>query len=147
MTNDEKLRLEVASFLDNLINFLADDNRSKEQVNDDLRARNIDSEATLTEFRNLLSQYAPTWQEQAQRGRRLALEALESVRNKGPQTPEQVKTEINAIVESMRVLGVPVEAGAFHRNFQEAEDEDLESLLVDLMLQWDLLQPEKGSNT
>ena len=51
--------------------------------------------------------------------------------------------QIKLLVEQMRQLGAPEEAGAYHQKFQEASDTDLESLLQDLRVQCRLLKSQK----
>jgi len=46
-----------------------------------------------------------------------------------------IEGEIREIVEFMKSLGAPIEVGAYYRKFQEARDEDLDSLLQDVRLQ------------
>jgi len=146
MNEDEKRNREAAQFLDNLTAFLLDD-RSKEEILESLQAQGVDTEERLREFSQILSEHAPTWRERASRARRLAKVEFQHEQVKVRRNRNEVMREIQALVESMRAQGFPLEAGAFHRKFKEATDQDLESLLEDLRIQRDLaLRKERDAN-
>jgi len=143
MKHDDKKSNEAARFLDNLESFLADNDLHGKDLVEDLRARGLDPDRLAAEFSDLLEQHAPTWSQKAERERRAALDdyaaACENVRRPRIETIEQ----INLLVEQMRQLGAPEEAGAYHQKFREASDADLESLLQDLRVQCRLLKIQK----
>ena len=139
MSGANKKTSETTRFLDNLTSFLTGDNREIGEIVDSLQMHGIDPEQSLAEFREILSKHAPTWREQATRERRLAQASIEHRNKRTRQSRPEVERRIREIVESMRTLGVAIEVGAFHRKFQEARDEDLDSLLEDLELQRNLL--------
>jgi hypothetical protein len=139
MNSDDKRELETTRFLENLTEFSANDNRPMEELTEDLRADGMNPERLLTGFRKLLTRYAPTWREQATRERLLIREAVDKAQAITHRSRSETETQIQASIESMRRLGAQVEAGAYYRKFQEARDEDLESLLVDLTIQLDFL--------
>lgn len=146
MNAEDKRRREVAKFLDNLTEFLDDDTRGMPELAEDLRSEGFDPSKLLKDFQDILSQYAPTWRERATRDRLVAQEALQNEARNGHKSREDVKREIQAIVESMRALGAETELGAYHHRFQESQDGDLESLLQDLGIQLKLLKGEKKAS-
>jgi hypothetical protein len=139
MGNADKNARETARFLDNLTEFIAGEEQQLDEIMDSLRAQGVDPEESLRQFRQVLSEHAPTWREKAARARLLVAASFETQKARAHHTRSEIEREIREIVESMRELGVPVEAGAYHRNFEEARDEDLESLLEDLRFQQALL--------
>ena len=139
MGSSDKEARETARFLDNLTDFISSKERDLTEIRDSLQAQGIDPDESLREFRDLLSEHAPTWKEKASRERAAIAESLESAGPKTHRSLAEIKDEIWRIVESIRSLGVPVEAGAYHRKFEEAQEEDLESLLQDLRFQRDRL--------
>ncbi len=138
MSTDEKRSGDAAKFLDNLLAFLTDESRQTEEIAEDLRIEGINPEESLRQLREILSQYAPTWREQATRARKLAQEAMRKQIERAHRSRNQVVKEIQEVLEFMRSQGAPVEVGAFYRKFQEAREEDLVSLLEDMELQRDL---------
>ncbi len=147
MSTDEKRSGDAAKFLDNLLAFLTDENRQKEEVAEDLRIEGVSPEESLRQLREMLSQYAPTWQEQAARARKLAQDAMRKQIEKTHRTRNEVVKEIQEVLDFMRNQGAAIEVGAFYRKFQEAGDEDLVSLLEDMKLQRDLfLRRDEGAD-
>lgn len=144
MNADDKRKAETAKFLDNLTEFLANNNSDERELIEDLRAEGPDPEKLLANFQTMLSQFAPTWKENAERERLLAEESLFGHRSNPHMTRDELKANIRATIESMQDLGVPMQVGAFHLKFQEAGDEDLESMLEDLTSQLALLKRQKG---
>ncbi len=144
MKRDEKKSGEAARFMDNLMSFLAEDDLHGKDLAEDLRARGLEPDQIVAEFRDLLKQHAPTWSEKAQRERLSALDAFSLALCETAHLP-RIKTieQIKLLVEQMRQLGAPEEAGAYHQKFQEASDIDLESLLQDLRVQCQLLKNQK----
>jgi hypothetical protein len=130
---------ETAKFLNNLTEFISSEDREMKELRDSLIAQGVDPEESLQQFRQLLSEYAPTWREKAARARAVVAASFGSQRDKIQLSRTGMQDGIREIVESMRALGAPIEAGAYHRNFKEARDEDLESLLEDLRFQYELL--------
>jgi hypothetical protein len=143
MKNDDNKSGEAARFLDNLMSFLADDDLHGKDLVEDLRGRGLDPDRIAAEFSSLLKQHVPTWGEKAESERLAALADLavpsENVRRPRIKTIEQIKL----LVEQMRQLDAPEEAGAYYQKFQEASDTDLESLLQDLRVQYQLLKNQK----
>jgi hypothetical protein len=145
---DEKAR-ETAKFLDNLTQFISADERETGEILDSLRAQGVDPDESLQQFRKTLSEHAPTWQEKAARARAALATSFETRSIKIRRARADIERDIRELVESMESLGAPVEAGAYHRKFEGARDEDLESLLEDLRFQRDLLlkgQEKKGDS-
>jgi hypothetical protein len=58
-----------------------------------------------------------------------------------------MKQQMQAIIDRMHLMGAPVESGAFFRKFEAAPDEDLESMLEDLMMQLESLNREKKADS
>jgi hypothetical protein len=143
MSNADKKARETAKFLDNLTEFVAGDEQELKEILESLRTQGVDPEVSLAQFHEILSEYAPTWREKAARARMLVTKSLESQKARVRRSRAEIQHEIREIVESMRALGAPVEAGAYHRKFEEAQDEDLESLLEDVRFQRDLLLKRK----
>ena len=139
MGNADKTARETARFLNNLTEFIASEEQQLDEIKDSLRTQGVDPEESLRQFRQALSEHAPTWREKAARARALLAASFETQKARVHSTRSEIEREIREIVESMRALGAPVEAGAYHRNFEEARDEDLESLLEDLRFQRALL--------
>ena len=135
MSSKEKDRFEAARFLDNLTSFLSDDDRKAEEIAEDLRTEGLDPQELLTHFHKILSEHAPTWKERAKRERAAALQAVQPLREKASRTRDKIVSEIRQIVESLRQQGTEIVAGAYYRKFEEATDEDLESLLEDPKVQ------------
>jgi len=146
MKHDDKKSGEAARFLDNLMSFLADDDPHGKDLVEDLRVRGLDPDRIAAEFSDLLKQHAPTWSEKAERERLAALDDL-AVACEDIHRP-RIKTiaQIELLVEQMRQLGAPAEAGAYHQKFQEASDTDLESLLQDLRMQCQLLKHQRDKD-
>jgi len=140
---------DTARFLDNLTEFIAGDEQQMDEMKESLRAQGVDPEESLRQFRRVLSEHAPTWREKAARARAVLAASFESQKTRTYRTRAEIEREIRETMESMRALGAPIEAGAYHRNFEEARDEDLESLLDDLQFHRALLlkqQDKKDSN-
>jgi hypothetical protein len=135
---DKKAR-ETTEFLNNLTEFLSSDERETSEIIDSLLAQGINPDESLKRFHQILSEHAPTWQEKAARARAALTASLETHAVKIHRARADIEHDIRELVESMRTLGAPVEAGAYHRKFEEARDEDLESLLEDLKFQRELL--------
>jgi hypothetical protein len=149
MGNADKTARETARFLDNLTEFITGEDQQLDEIMDSLRAQGVDPEESLRQFRQTLSAHAPTWREKAARARADLAASFESQKARVHRTRTEIEREIRETMESMRALGAPIEAGAYHRNFEEARDEDLESLLDDLQFQRTLLlkqQDKKDSN-
>jgi hypothetical protein len=140
MNSRDKRSQEDAAFLNNLTSFLSDEHRSLEDIKQSLREQGIDPDSALQEFRNTLAEHAPTWREKASRERQRANETLSYDRTQPARSREEIVTEIREVADGMRSLGAPIVAGAYHRNFEEATEDDLETLLNDLKVQWDLMQ-------
>lgn len=148
--SSEKDRLQAAKFLNNLAFFLSDEDREKEEIAKELRAEGLDPEAVLARFHRILSEYAPTWKERAEKERQAALAALESLREKPKRTREELVSAIRRAVEFLEGQGAGIVVGAYHRKFEQATDADLESLLADLNLQVEALRkkaPGPGEDT
>ena len=143
MSSTDKNTRETAKFLDNLTDFVAGEEQEVSEILESLRSQGIDPEESLRQFHQVLSVHAPTWREKAARARVLLLASFESQAAKVRRNRAEIEQEIREIVESMRALGAPVESGAYHRKFEEARDEDLESLLEDMRFQRDLLMRQK----
>jgi len=148
MDNANKKARETAQFLNNLTEFVADDEREMGEILDSLRAQGIDPDESLQRFHQILSEHAPNWREKAIRARQVLAASFEIQKAKIHRTRSEIERDIREMMESMRALGAPVEAGAYHRNFEEARDEDLESLLEDLRFQRELLlkQQDKANS-
>jgi hypothetical protein len=139
MDNADKIARETARFLDNLTEFITGEDQQLDESMDSLRAQGVDPEESLRQLRQTLSEHAPTWREKAARARALLAASFETQKARAHHTRSEIEREIRETIESMRALGARVEAGAYHRNFEEARDEDLESLLEDLRFQRALL--------
>ena len=75
--NDKKpVQSAAAKFLDNLASFLGNDSPSRENLTSDLETHGFDVNQLRSDFRALLSEHAPTWQQKAERERKAALERL-----------------------------------------------------------------------
>jgi hypothetical protein len=136
-------REEAVVFLNNLAELLGGGEESKEELVASLRARGLDTDAVLADFKQILEEHAPVWRKEAGIARRAALEELQhSVVSPVPSRATLVET-INQIVTAMRELGAPVEAGAYYRDFREATEEDLRSLVADLQVQLESLRRPK----
>ena len=136
-------REEVAAFLMHLAELLGGGGESKEELVTSLRARGLDTDAVLADFKQILEEHAPVWRREAEIARRAAVEGLQrSVVSPAASRATLVET-INQIVAAMRQLGAPVEAGAYHRDFREATEEDLRSLVADLQAQLESLRRPK----
>ena len=143
MNSRDKRSQENAAFLDNLTSFLSDEGRSVEDVKESLREQGFDPDRALQQFRETLAEHAPSWREKALRERQRAKEAFGNDRIERARPREEIVTEIRAVTDAMRSLGAPIAAGAYHRNFEQATEGDLESLLIDLKVQRDLLQQKQ----
>ena len=143
MGNADKTARETARFLDNLTEFIAGEEQQLDEIKDSLQTQGVNPEESLRQFRQSLSEHAPTWREKAARARAFVAASFETQKARVHRTRSEIECEIREIVEAMRALGAPVEAGAYHRNFEEARDEDLESLLEDLRFQRALLQKQQ----
>lgn len=147
MANKEIKAREAAKFLDNLTEFLTTEDRDAEEVAGSLREQGVDPGESLRQFHEILSEYAPTWREKAARARaRLAL-SFESQKVRVLRSRADIQCEIREVIETMRTLGSQIEAGAYYRKFEEAQDEDLKSLLEDLRFQRDLLERKDKADT
>jgi ElaB/YqjD/DUF883 family membrane-anchored ribosome-binding protein len=135
MSSKEKDRLQAAKFLDNLTSFLGDEDRTAEEIAEDLRTEGLDPQELLTQFHRILSEHAPTWKERAERERAAAIQALQPLREKASRTRDTVVSEIRRIVEALQQQGAKVAAGTYYRKLDETTDQDLESLLEDLKVQ------------
>jgi Pex19 protein family protein len=143
MGSTDKTARETARFLDNLTEFITREDQELDEIMDSLRAQGVDPEESLRHFREALSEHAPTWREKAARARADLAASFESQKERAHRTRSEIEREIRETMESMRALGAPIEAGAYHRNFEEARDEDLDSLLEDLQFQRALLLKQK----
>src|SRR5579863_2496865 len=65
MGNADKNARETARFLDNLTEFIAGEEQQLDEIMDSLRAQGVDPEESLRQFRQVLSEHAPTWREKA----------------------------------------------------------------------------------
>ena len=139
MDNANKKAGETTQFLNNLTEFLSSEDRGIEEILDSLREQGVDTDESLQRFHQILSEHAPNWREKAARARAVVAESFETHKARIGRSRSDIEREIREVVESMRALGAPVEAGAYHRKFEEARDEDLESLLEDLQFQRTLL--------
>lgn len=118
-------------FLDNLLKAACESEPgSIEEIRQDLHDHRIDPEAELAAFQQLLKTHAPTWQERAEMERREAVRKL--AEPSPPKDRAAIIEGIKQLVAGMQALGSSVPAGAFHRNFESAEQQDLESLFQDL---------------
>jgi len=144
MTHKDKKSAAAAKFLDNLTSFLGQDSPSREDLFNDLKASGLDPDQLSNEFRALLSEHAPTWKEKAERERVAALESF-SKSSATPRRRGDVEQEIQGVIEAMQQLGATITAGAYHQNFREATDADLESLLDDLAAQYQALKNKKSN--
>lgn len=137
MDNDvDKKAREARKFLDHLTEFLSANGLGTDELRESLRTQGVDPDESLQRFRRILSEHAPTWRERAARARASMVKSFETGEPRIPhRTRSELEREIREIVESMLGLGAAVEVGAYHRKFEEARDEDLESLLDDLRLQ------------
>jgi hypothetical protein len=143
MRNADNKARETAMFLDNLTEFIAGEDQRLDEIIDSLRAQGVDPDESLRQFRQALSEHAPTWREKAARARELLAASFETQKVRVRRTRSEIEREIRETVESMRTLGAPIEVGAYHRKFQEARDEDLESMLEDLQFQRALLLKQR----
>jgi len=144
MSDVNKKVRETTQFLDNLTKLITDDRRETSEIVESLRAQGIDPTESIKEFHRLLSEHSPTWQEKAARARAAVVTLFTSRTAKARKSRAEIVAEIRRVIDSMRDLGSPVEAGAYHRKFEGARDEDLESLLEDLSFQRDLLLKQRG---
>jgi hypothetical protein len=133
MNSHDKRSEKNAAFLKNLISFLSDEHRSLEDVKQSLQEQGIDPDNALQEFQDTLATHAPDWREKAWREWQ---EAKGNNRTDPARPREKILAEIREVAEAMRGLGAPIVVGAHER----ATKVDLESLLKDLKVQWDLLQ-------
>jgi DNA-binding transcriptional MerR regulator len=143
MNSRDKRSQENAAFLDNLTSFLSDEGRSIEDVKESLREQGFDPEKAIQQFRETLADHAPSWREKALRERQKAKEALGNDRTIRTRPREEIVAEIAAVTDAMRDLGAPILVGAHHRGFEQATEGDLESLLLDLKVQRDLLRQKR----
>jgi hypothetical protein len=148
MVKADKIARETARFLDNLTEFIVGEEQPLDEIIDSLRSQGVDPDESLRQFRNALSEHAPTWREKAASARKLLAASFETQKARVRRTRSEIEREIRETVESMRTLGAPIETGAYHRKFEEARDEDLDSMLEDLQFQRDLLikQREKADS-
>jgi ElaB/YqjD/DUF883 family membrane-anchored ribosome-binding protein len=135
VSHTDKDKLEAAKFLDNLTSFLSDETSDVENLREGLRAEGVDHQEVTERFHQILSEFAPTWKERAERERKAALEALRTIQDRVRRTRDELVSEIRRIIETLESEGTGVVAGAYYRKFQEATDEDLKSLLEDLEVQ------------
>jgi len=142
--NDKKsVQSAATTFLDHLASFLGDDSPSREELTSDLETDGFEVDQLRSEFRALLSEYAPTWQQKAERERKAALETLAQQKVAPGRARIVVENEINSLIQSMRQLGATVPTGAYYQKFREATDADLESLRDDLALQYQILKKKQ----
>lgn len=136
-------REEAASFLNNLGELLGGTEQSKEDLVTSLRTRGIDTDAALSEFRKILDEHAPVWRKEASIARRAALKGLDESAVPPSTSRSTLIETVGQLVSAMRQLGAPMEVGAYHREFREATDEDLRSLVADLTAQLESLKRQK----
>jgi hypothetical protein len=134
---------ETSQVLSNLTEFISNGDRDIEEIRESVKDQGLDPDELLAHFRQILSKHAPTWREKAARARAELAKTFEAVGPKAHRSRSEIEREIRETIEAMRGLGAPVEAGAYHRKFQEARDEDLESLLDDLRLQKEWLTGQR----
>lgn len=135
---------QAKNFLDNLTAAASRfEGRTLDEIKEDLRSEGVDPDEVLSKFRQLLREHAPTWKERAQSERAAALRAVQPLREKVSRTREKVVSEIRHIVESLKQQGTEIVAGAYYRKFEEATDEDLESLLEDLKVQFEAVRKKR----
>jgi hypothetical protein len=146
LDNEGRNSRETTEFLSNLTEFISGEDREMNELRESLLAQRVDPDESLKQFRQLLSEYAPTWKEKAFRARMLLTASFGPQMGKMQRSRTEVQDEIREVVESMRTLGAPVEAGAYYRKFEEARDDDLVSLLEDLRYQHELLLKKADSN-
>jgi hypothetical protein len=143
-SNDKKsVHSAAAKFLDNLASFLGDDSPSRDNLTSDLESHGFEVSELRSDFRKLLSEHAPTWQQKAERERKAALEAFEQPETATPRARSVVENEINNLIQAMQKLGANVPSGAYYQKFREATDADLESLRDDLALQYRILKSKE----
>ena len=63
MGNADKTARDTARFLDNLTEFITGEDQQLDEIMDSLRAQGVDPEESLRQFRQTLSEHAPTWRE------------------------------------------------------------------------------------
>jgi len=136
----EEKRQQAREFLENLTAFITNDDRTKEDLSTSLGERGIDVTAALANFRHILQEHGADWRSRAQRERLLAAQMIATTGQTAKQAREYLIQEIQDVTAAMQRLGAPVQAGAYFREFKEATDQDLESLLNDLKVQRDLLK-------
>jgi hypothetical protein len=145
MNANDKKSSEASKFLNNLESFLTESDPTGEELAEGLRDGGLDPDRLDGAFRDLLKQHAPTWRQQAERGRKSALEALSKGREKISRTRAEIEQRIRSTIQAMQQLGAPDTAGAYHRKFQKATDADLESLLEDLEAQYEAMKGKKNN--
>jgi hypothetical protein len=143
--NDKKLS-EASKFLNNLESFLTEGDPAGEELAESLRDGGLDPDRLDDALRDLLKQHAPTWRQQAERGRQSALEALSRSKEKVSRTRAEIEQRIRSTIQAMQQLGAPDTAGAYHQKFQRATDADLESLLEDLEAQYEAMKGKKSDD-
>ncbi len=87
MGNADKAARETARFLDNLTEFIAGEEQQLDEIMDSLRAQGVDPEESLRQFRQALSEHAPTWREKAARARALVAASFETQKARVHQHP------------------------------------------------------------
>jgi hypothetical protein len=141
---NEKKNQQARRFLENLTSFITPNNRTKEELSESLSERGIDVSAALANFSRILQEHGSDWRSQARRDRLSAVQTVARAGQMGRQTREYLIQEIQNVTAAMQKLGAPVQAGAYFREFKEATDQDLESLLNDLTVQRDLLERKQN---
>lgn len=144
MRNDKPKRSSEEKVLDNLTDFVTnDDDRTVEEIKADLISRGIDVDAALERFHQALTEHAPTWKDTAAAARRAAERSLTSLKQAHAKSRAEIIAEIEARAADMRRWGAPIPAGAYHHRFEQASDEDLQSLLEDVESQYDSLKASR----
>lgn len=136
-------REDAQAFLKNLAEFIGGTEETREELISSLKARGLDADAALADFRRVLDEHAPVWREEARLARRAALADVQQSTFSPATSRAGLLETINGLLAAMRALGSPVETGAYHRDFQEATDEDLRSLAADLTAQLESLKRKK----
>jgi hypothetical protein len=144
MKSNKRQSSEAARFLDNLESNLTEADPVGEELAESLREDGLDPGQLDYDLRELLKQHAPTWKQKAERERQAAMETLSRAKAALSMTRAEVEQRIRSTIESMRQLGAPDIAGAYHQKFQTATDADLESLLEDLEAQYEALKSKKS---
>lgn len=126
----------ISEFLDRLTCFLtSEDNRTMDEVREDLKAEGIDPDRVIERGRKLvakkLDERRLNWQAKAREERLAALKSTEKVQA-APMGRGELQEKIKAILSGTRGRQTQQFAQAYFRKLEQVTEKDMQGLLEDL---------------